>query len=152
MVPEPVPFHLPMPGRDSLGFDGARSVSFRIHGLLHFDGDTVTIEWSTTRHLEQVTLTRVRVEDDATPPELVDIAVEWIADARVTGGWWAPRLILRARRLDAFAEVPGAQPGSLSLPILRRDRAIAAAMAAALTAASPRPALSGSDPDSSTAG
>jgi hypothetical protein len=135
MATEPVPFQLALPGRDTLGFDGARSVSYRVHGLLHLEGDTFTFEWSTARHVEHVSLTRVHVDDHATPPELLDVPVTWIADARVTGGWWAPRLVLRARRLDAFDGVPGAEPGSVALRIARRDRAIAAAMVDALTAA-----------------
>jgi hypothetical protein len=131
---EPVPFQLALPGRDTLGFEGARSVSYRVQGLLHFEEDAVTFEWSMTRHVEHVSLTRIRVDDEATPPELLDVPVAWIADARVTGGWWAPRLVLRARRLDAFDGVPGAGLGTIALRISRRDRTIAAAMVDALTA------------------
>ncbi len=134
MTAESVPFHLPLPGRDTLGFEGARSVWYRIHGLLHFDGDTITFEWSTTRHVEHVSLTRVRVRDDATTPKLLGVPGAWIADARLTGGWWAPRLRLRARRLDAFDGVPTARPGTITLRIARRDRGLAAAMVDALSA------------------
>jgi hypothetical protein len=132
MTVEPVPFNLSLPGRDTLNLDGARSVWFRVTGLLHFDGETVTLEWSTARHLEQVSLTRVRVREEATPPELLDVPVTWIAEARLTGGWWAPRLTLRGRRLDAFDGVPGAKPGIITLRIARRDRALASALVTAL--------------------
>lgn len=135
MGAEPVPFQVALPGRDTLGFEGARSVWYRVHGLVHLHDDTVTFEWTRTRHVEQVSLTGVRVRDDATVPELVDVPVAWIADAQVTGGWWAPRLRLRGRRLDAFDGVPGAGQGTLVLRIARRDRAPAAALVAALAAA-----------------
>ena len=132
---EPVPFHLPLPGRDTMGFDGIRSISYRVHGLLHLDGEIATFEWSTTRHSERVSLTGVSVNDDATPPELLDVPVAWIADATLAGGWWRPRLVLRGRRLDAFDGVPGCGLGTVSLRLRWRDRPRAGAMAAALAGA-----------------
>lgn len=135
MGSEPVPFQVALPRRDTLGLDGARSVRSRVHGLVHFDGNIVTFEWSTSRRVEQISLTGVGVVDDVTVPDLLDVPAAWIADARLTGGWWAPRLRLRGRRLDAFDGVPGAGQGTLVLLIARRDRVIATAMADALTRA-----------------
>lgn len=129
---EPVPFRLPLPGRDTLGFEGARSVWYRIYGLLHFDGETLTFAWSAIRHLEQVSLAGVSIRDDALPPELVELPAAVISEARLTGGWWAPRLRLRARQLDAFDALPAAAPGAIVLRIARRDRALATAMVEAL--------------------
>jgi hypothetical protein len=134
MIPQPVPFQVSLPGHDTLDFDGAQSETYRVHGLLHLDGDTVIFEWSTASRVERVSFTGVEVEDEVTEPELLEVPATWIADARVTGGWWAPRLRLRGRRLDAFTGVPGAGPGTLVLRIARRDRALAGAMAAALLA------------------
>lgn len=142
---EPVPFHLPLPGSDTLGFDGARSVSHRIHGLLHLDGEVMTFEWSATRHSERVALTGVSVHDDATPPELLHVPVAWIAEATLGGGWWRPRLLLRGRRLDAFEGVPGAGLGTVSLRVRRRDRPLAGALAAALAGAAKAWALGEGD-------
>lgn len=132
MIVEPVPFQVPLPGRDTIGLDGIRSTTWRLHGLLHLDADVLVFEWSTVRHSERVSLTSVTVKDDVTPAELLDVPVAWIADAELRGAWWRPRLVLRGRRLDAFDGIPGAGPGTVSLPVRRRDRAIAAAMAAAL--------------------
>ena len=134
MTPEPVPFTVPLPGRDGFGLDGIRSVSYRVHGLLHFDGETVTFEWRTARHVEHVSLLGVDVDDDTSEPELLDVPWAWIADARLVRAWWLPRLELRARRLDAFDGVPGAGPGTIGLRVARRHRALAAAMAKALLA------------------
>jgi hypothetical protein len=130
-----VPFQVQLPGRDTMGFDGMRSVSYGVHGLLHLDGDIATFEWSTTRHTEIVSLTDISEHDDETPPDLLDVPAAWIADATLTGGWWRPRLVLRGRRLDAFVGVPGARPGIVSLRVRRRDRPLAMAMAAALASA-----------------
>lgn len=132
---EPVPFTLPLPGSDTLGLHGARSETWRLQGLLHFDGETVTLEWSTTRHVEQVSLTGVDIDDEASPPELLDVPVGWIAEARLVRQWFTTRLVLRGRRLDAFDGVPGAAPGTLTLRIARRDRALAEAMIEHLKAA-----------------
>ena len=112
MAIEPVPFHVPLPGREAVSLDGIRSESHRVLGLLHLADDTLTFEWSLTRRVQQVSLTAVRDDDESTTPELLDVPRAWIAEARLTGGWWAPRLRLRARRLDAFEGVPSASPGT----------------------------------------
>jgi hypothetical protein len=139
MTAESVPFQVALPGHDTLDFDEVRSESYRVHGLLHLDEDILTFEWSTSLRVERVSFAGVEVDDDVTEPEFLEIPVAWIAEARVTGGWWAPRLRLRGRRLDAFDGVPGADLGKLVLRIARRDRALAAAMAAALTPALLKP-------------
>ena len=132
---EPVPFHLPLPGADTIGLDGLRSISCRVHGILYLDASMATLEWITTRHSEQVSFSSVDVDDDETEPEALDLPVSWIADATLKGGWWRPRLVILARRLDAFDGVPGARPGTITLHLRRRDRQVAGAMAAALSAA-----------------
>jgi hypothetical protein len=118
-----------------MGLDGIRSVSYQLHGLLHLEADVATFEWSTVRHSERVSLTSVKVEDDASEPELIEIPAAWIADATLQGRWWRPRLVLRGRRLDAFDGVPGAGPGTVTLRVRRRDRALAGAMVAAIAGA-----------------
>ncbi|MGH7586555.1 MAG: hypothetical protein ACREMH_09935 [Gemmatimonadales bacterium] len=141
MPAEPLPFHLPLPGRDTLGLDGARSESYRVHGLLHCDGETLTFEWSGSAHVEHVSLLGIDIDDQVSPPELWDVPVSLIAEVRITGGWGAPRLHLRARRIDAFDGIPGAKPGTISLRFRRRDRALAAALVDALEQPSGRPAI-----------
>lgn len=132
MTVEPVPFHLSLPGSDTLGLSGARSASYRVRGLLHLEGGILTFEWSVLKHVEKVTLSGVEERDEASPPELLDVPASWVGDARLVGGWWWPRLVLRGRRLDAFDGVPGATPGFVALRVARRDRPLAAAMAAAI--------------------
>jgi hypothetical protein len=134
MVVEPVPFRIPLPGKDTLDLDGARSVTARVEGLLHLDTDVLSIEWRRLEHVEEVTLGSVSIDDDATLPEWIDIPLTWLADARLSGGWWAPRLRLRMRRLDAFDALPGAKQGEVTVRIARGDRALAAAFADAIVA------------------
>lgn len=131
-APEPVPFRVSMPGSDTLGLEGARSVSVRVEGLLRVEGASLRVEWRIVRHVEQVSLTSIDVNDESTPIESIDIPIDEIADARLTGGWWAPRLRMRARKLDAFDGVPGAGPGTIMLRIARRDRRLATTLADAL--------------------
>ncbi len=134
-TPDPLPFRLKVPGRDTLGLTGARSISYRLEGLLHLDGDTITLEWSATRRTQALTLTGVKDEVDQSPVGTADIPVSWISRMRVTGGWWYPRLQLWARRLEAFDGIPTAQGARLALHIDRGNRQLAVAFAAALDAA-----------------
>ena len=63
---EPLPFQLSLPGRDSIDFEGIRSVSTRVHGLLHLEGEYAMVEWSTTRRSELVSLTDISEHEHAT--------------------------------------------------------------------------------------
>lgn len=147
MAVEPVPFYLPLPGRDTLGLDGAQSISYRVHGMLHLDDDMATFEWITTRHSEQVSFFGVDVDDEETQPELLDLPVSWIAGAALKGAWWRPRLVLRSRRLDAFDGAPGGGRGTITLRIRREDRQVARTMADALADAGRTWALGDGDSD-----
>ena len=133
--PEPLPFRLRVPGRDAVDGDGAWQISYRIEGLLHLVGGTVTFEWFGTRHTQQVSFAGAVDDNEPLPTEWLDVPVELITEARLRG-WWAPRMGLRAGRLDAFDGVPSARPGMLTLRIHRRDRELAARMAEAIESAS----------------
>jgi hypothetical protein len=131
---EPLPFRLRLPGEDSIDAEGARSISYRLEGLLHLEGDAVTLEWTATRRTQLVGFGEVKDEVDESPVGTIEIPVDWLTQVRRRGGWWAPRLQLRARRLHAFEGLPGAQPTLLTLRIRRRDRTHADATAAAIVA------------------
>lgn len=132
---ESLPFHLRVPGEDVVDLQGARSVSYRVEGLLHFVGATLTLEWAGTRTTQRASLTRMGTEVEPLPLELLEVPASWLAEVRLRGGWWLPRLELRARRLDAFDALPAARPGVASLRVRRRHLALARAMAAAIEAA-----------------
>lgn len=136
--PEPLRFRLRVPGRDAVDSEGAWQISYRIEGLLHLVGATVTFEWSGTRHTQQVSLSGVVDDKESLPNEWLDVPAAFITEARLRRGWWATHLELRARQLDAFEGVPSARAGALTLLIHRRDRELAAKMAASIESANVR--------------
>jgi hypothetical protein len=132
----PLPFRISVPGYDSIDSQGVVSISIKLEGLLHVLDDVVSLEWSATRKVESVSLRGIRDEVDQSPVGACDIPVDLILEARLRGGWWAPRLELRATRLDAFEEIPSAQNGTAKLRIQRRDREKARAVCAEINNAS----------------
>ena len=131
--PEPLPFRLGMAGEDTVDSRGARSVSYKVDGMLHLEGDSLTLEWAVDKTTENVGLGGISTDVEKFDYEEITLHLTWLTEARLTGGFMSPRrLRLRARRLDAFDEVPGARPGRIALRIRRRDRHIAAAMVAAI--------------------
>ncbi len=132
---EPLPFRLSVPGRDTIDADGARSVSYRLEGFLHIVDSILTVEWTGTESTQQVSFTSVTDHVDPLPVEWLEIPVDWITEVRLRGGWWRPRLELRARRLDAFEGIPSARAGSITLRIRRRDRELAGQIAVAIDCA-----------------
>jgi hypothetical protein len=132
----PLPFRISVPGYDSIDSQGVVSISIKLEGLLHVLDDVVSLEWSATRKVESVSLRGIRDEVDQSPVGACDIPVDLILEARLRGGWWAPRLELRATRLDAFEEIPSAQNGTAKLRIQRRDREKARAVCAEISNAS----------------
>lgn len=129
---DPLPFRLRVPGTDTVGFAGIKSVTYDVEGLLHLAGHTVTIEWSGTQTTEQVSLEKIGTDVDELPHDWLELPVTFISDARVLGVWWRPRFELRARRLDAFQIVPSARGATLTMKIRRLDRARAREMAVAI--------------------
>jgi len=129
---DPVPFRLPVAGKDLIDLEGVHTTSYRVEGLLHLEDDYLVFQWGGTQHVEDVGLKGVVDEKEKLPNEELDVPVLWISEARLTGGWWAPRLRLRARRLEAFEPIPSARPGTVTLKIRNADRPLARAMIVAI--------------------
>ncbi|MEZ4456193.1 MAG: hypothetical protein R2882_06540 [Gemmatimonadales bacterium] len=132
---QPLPFRLAVPGIDDVEGLGARSVSIKVEGLAHWDGEQLTLEWVETHHIDEVSIERVRSEVVAQPSLILDVPMDVLASAGLLGGWWRPRVELRARYLSAFANVPGAKPGRLDLRIGYRHRPVARELVALVNAA-----------------
>ena len=131
----PLPFRISVPGYDSIDSQGVVSISIRLEGLLYVLDDVVSLEWTATRKVESVSLSGIRDEVDQSPVGACDIPLKLILEARLRGGWWAPRLELRATRLEAFEGIPTAQNGTAKLRIRRRDRENARSICAAIESA-----------------
>lgn len=142
---EPLPFQIKIPDDDEWGFTGFQQTTYAIHGLLHLTEEALFLEWVERRKIERFTLGDVGTEHEEFPVETLEIPIDWVASLEVAGGWWLPRVRLRARRLDAFEGIPGAEPGRLMLVIARRDRPLAAALARALQGREPD--LAGARPE-----
>jgi hypothetical protein len=132
MNTEPLPFRIKVPDDEQWGFTGFVQTEYSITGLLHASDEALYLEWVERRKTEQFTLGQIGTEREEFPPEMLEIPIDWVASLEVVGGWWLPRVRLRARRLDAFDGIPGAEPGRLMLVIARQDRALADELAAAL--------------------
>ena len=129
---DPLPFRLRVPGQDVIDFEGAWSISYRGEGLLHLEGGMLTLEWTATRTTERVSVKGIGTDVEHSPIGTLEVPVDWILGVRLRGGWWWPRLELRARRLDAFDDFPGSRPGVITLRVRRRDREQAGALVATI--------------------
>jgi hypothetical protein len=107
-----------------------------LEGRAHLANDVLTLDWAGTRTTEQVSVKRIGTDVSHSPIGTTEVPVSWISDTRVRGGWWWPQVVLRARRLDAFNDVPGANPGIIVVKIRRADRDHAQAFIDAINSAS----------------
>ena len=119
---DPLPFRFRVPGQETLDSTGISSVSYRGQGLLHLEGGFLAFEWRTTRKTQRIDGSGVATDVEHSPIGTLEVPVEWITGARLRGGWWRPRLELRAQKLDAFDGFPGKRPDVVRLKIRRRDR------------------------------
>lgn len=131
VTPDPVPFRLPLAGKETIDTSGIRSVSYKVQGLLHLEGDTLAFEWAVDQSTESVGLGGVSTDVEKFDYEELVVPLTWLTEVRLTR-FPSRRLKLRARRLDAFDGIPAARPGSISLRVRWRDRHLAAAMVEAI--------------------
>lgn len=126
---DPLPFRIKPPGRDAVEWGGIESVSYRVDGLLRLVDQSITLEWTGTRTTQEVSFDKIGTDVDELPPKWLELSFGRIAGAWVVGGWWWPRLELRARGLEDFDGVPGTHGVTLRMRIHRRDRALARTIA-----------------------
>lgn len=121
----PLPFRLAAPGTDTIDIEGINSISYKLEGMLYLSVDGITLEWIETRTTEQVSLSGVGTDVAQAEPDYLEVPMSRLAGAWVVGGWWWPRLELRARGFQDFEQVPGVRGITLGLKIQRRDRELA---------------------------
>jgi hypothetical protein len=129
----PLPFRIRVPGYDSLDAQGILSISIKLEGLLNLLNDRISLEWAAVRRIESVSLSGVIENVDESPVGRCEISLDLILDARLRGWWWAPILVMRARNLETFTDIPTAKNGVAKLSIRRKDRELARAICAAIT-------------------
>lgn len=128
----PIPFTLKVAGRDYSTEDFTAWSTDKVHGLLHFDGRSLTIEWAGTASIDEVRGLEVHSQTVPLPPQVLSIPLLRLRTAKLAGGWWRPRLELTGNDLEALALVPGEAGGRVQLWIARRDRPRAARVVDAL--------------------
>jgi hypothetical protein len=131
---QPLPFRLKVPGKDALTATEASSTSFRFHGLLHLLEDTLLLEWTGLAQVERVSLLDVEEETVTFPAEELTLPLARVRRLRLRGGWLLPHLELMGNDLDALRIVPSEEAGRVHLWLARRDRRLAAAIAARVEA------------------
>jgi len=131
----PLPFRIRVPGYDSIDSQGIVSISITLEGLQSVADDVASFEWAATRTVESVSLRGIRDEVDQSPIGSCAIPLSLLMEARLRGGWWAPKLEIRAGQLDAFEGLPTAEKGVVKLRLRRRDREKARAICAVINGA-----------------
>lgn len=129
---EPLPFTLPVPGRDTLTLRAIGSTSYRFRGLLHLRPEAVELEWTGIARVDEVGWTGVRSERLALPLESVVLPLAALRTIRLAGGWLRPCLELTGTTLSILRSVPGEEAGRVRLRIARRDRPLARRLLVAL--------------------
>lgn len=129
---EPIPFSLKGPKRSSIGFLGIEDIKSKIAGLLHFEENTLVVEWQEREKRDQFGFTGIGTEYETFPPEVVDIPAEWIAEVTVRSFFFTSWVRFRTRRLDALEGIPGVIGGVLTVKVTGSARRAIAPMIAAI--------------------
>lgn len=128
-----LPFRLKVPSKDNLTQESVTSwTTFAFHGLMHFDGTALHIEWGGTAATDVVEGVSVRSGIISLPPESVVIPVSRLRSVKLAGGWWRPRLELTGNDVTALAVVPSEAAGLVRFWVTRGDRRLAGELAAAM--------------------
>jgi hypothetical protein len=124
----PLPFTLPVPGRDKVDLTGAYSTAFKFHGFVYLEEDGLRLEWSGVAQVDEVGLLSVEEREVPLPEEELFVPFEGLREVRMRGfGPWRSLELVEAR-LGVLRMVPGELRGRLRLRIARRDRPRAEAL------------------------
>lgn len=89
------------------------------HGILRIEESALILEFQTKDDLFDL----IKSE-----PQRVRIPMVEIENCQFQAGWFSASIEIDVHRIEIFREVPGAQPGRLSLSVARRDRPRASAL------------------------
>lgn len=127
-----LPFTLKVPSRDNLRGAVTSWTTFAFHGLMHFDGTALHLEWSGTAATVDIEGVSVRSDVISLPAESSVIPLSRLRSAKLAGGWWRPRLEVTANDTTALAIVPSEAAGRVCFWISRRDRRLAGDLVAVM--------------------
>ena len=114
----------------------------KVHGLLHLEGDELTVQWRLARTTQYLGGESQHTDEDIEAVREATIPISAMAGALVRRPWWrfwsGPRIVLLASDLQALEAVAGkdglrlAHPAKLVLTVRRSDALAAAEFAAEL--------------------
>ncbi|MGK2962643.1 MAG: hypothetical protein ACSLFK_10930 [Gemmatimonadaceae bacterium] len=102
-----------------------------VHGLLHLEGERLTIQWRVGRKTERVGMA-VRTDREVDPVQEIVVPVSLLASATVKAPWWSfgthLQVALIANDLRAFEDLSGTggfrldHPAELVVRVRKSDR------------------------------
>jgi hypothetical protein len=119
--------------QDILGTAEITTITETVHGLLHLEGDRITIQWRLSRRKELIG-SQIRTDEEMEAVKEVVIPLSAVAGSTIRRGWLGlggTRVVLTASDLRAFEEFSGQGGLRLSHPAelvvrIRRDHRLAA--------------------------
>jgi hypothetical protein len=149
-----VPFILRR-SKNSFAADSMTTTKETVHGLLHLEGDELTVQWRLARKTLELGSEAHNTDEEFEAVREAKIPIAALAGAIVRRPWWrfwaGPRVVLMATDLQALEAVTGkdglrlAHPAKLELPVRRADALVAAEFAAELELAVAERALARPD-------
>lgn len=132
---EPLPYRVRIRKRSQLTLTGSESIESRLEGMLHLEEGVLIFEWQLREKVERFGFEGIGTEHEEFAPEALEVPAEWIAHVRKMDLLVATWISFRARRLDAFSDIPGADGASITIRIPFWHRRLIAPFLAALEAA-----------------
>ena len=121
-----VPFALALPKESNVARGQVLSKSYQVRGVARLEGDRLTLEWSGSIEITEVSGASVRTLRESVPAQRLVLPMARIASIELRGRWWRPFIELRATGVRPLDLVPSAVAGRVVLRLARRDRQAAA--------------------------
>jgi hypothetical protein len=119
-------FRLRVPEEARVEHGVATVLKYRLHGRAWIDGSHLHLEWSGDCERTEAGRGVARQVREPVPVGHTAVPLDDIAQVRLRGGWWWPRVDIAAAAPGALDGVPGVAGARISLRISRGERAAAA--------------------------
>ena len=123
-----VPFALKLPEELSGTRGRMLTKAYQVRGVARLEGDRLTLEWSGSIEITEVSGGDVRKLRESVPAQRLLLPLTRIASIVLHGRWWRPYILLRASGVRPLDLVPTASRGAVQLCLARRDRRAAEAL------------------------